>query len=362
MNPCKTHYHIVYKHLKLGYDVLSEDDDRLKDCFLSFVAFPEDHEFCFTEIFCRWVGEGWVPGNGEDDARADALSLVNKLCDRSFIESIELAEEFVISDEYFLAFKIHDVMRDVAFYILENDSGVRPGLLYRVGLNLKEIPQEMKATLEQPSNVQKLSLYGNKLEELPDNWYAPELISLVLGENPMEFSAMNFLSNFPKLRILDLRNGEFDILPEEIGDLESLVYLNLSECMDLETIPDTVRKLRKLKCLLLVRCEKLEYLPSRIVGLTSLEILDTSLCEKLTWAEHTPSAMARGELQDHIFPTNKASFEDICKLVTLTELCIWRVVKVPQNIEALKNLKILNLIHVKVRSLPDNMPHWCIQL
>jgi hypothetical protein len=32
----------LYERLKLGYDLLPEEDGRLKDCFLYFAAFRED--------------------------------------------------------------------------------------------------------------------------------------------------------------------------------------------------------------------------------------------------------------------------------------------------------------------------------
>jgi len=75
-----------YKRLKLGYDLLSEDDGCLKDCFLYFAAFPEDHMVEFHEILWGWIGEGLIPGNGGDDPKADAVSLLNMLLRRSFIE------------------------------------------------------------------------------------------------------------------------------------------------------------------------------------------------------------------------------------------------------------------------------------
>jgi hypothetical protein len=51
----------------------------LKDCFLYFAALPEDDEIAFDEILWGWIGEALVPGNGGDDPRADAFSLLNKL-------------------------------------------------------------------------------------------------------------------------------------------------------------------------------------------------------------------------------------------------------------------------------------------
>ncbi len=69
----------LYEQLKLGYDLLFEDDLRLKDCFLYFAAFPEDSKIVFERIWWYWIGEGLVPAHDGDDPRADAFSLLNKL-------------------------------------------------------------------------------------------------------------------------------------------------------------------------------------------------------------------------------------------------------------------------------------------
>jgi hypothetical protein len=184
----------------------------------------------------------------------------------------------------------------------------------------------------------------------PQSVYAPQVISLLLGEHKIQFAPR--LTNFPKLRILDLQFALFNSLPEQLGDLEILVYLNLANCVYLRSLPDTVCKLHNLKCLLLSDCSSLEYLPSGITGLTSLQLLDTKYCEDLRWGKETLSGM----------PTIKASFEDICKLTALTNLIIWGVVKLPYNIYALSNLKILSLQLWKMRSFPTNMAHSCNNL
>jgi len=55
----------------------------------------------------------------------------------------------------------------------------------------------------------------------------------------------SLLGNFPKLRVLDLRNGKFDRLLEEVGNLTNLVCLDLSYCINLKILPDIVWKLQK---------------------------------------------------------------------------------------------------------------------
>jgi hypothetical protein len=215
----------LYERLKLGYDLLFEDDRHLKVCFLYFAAFPEDSLISFEHILWHWIGEGLVPGNGGDDPRADAFSLLNKLWRRSFIESN--VQVFDIED--FLWFKLHDVMRDLAFYILEHDSGTPPAkqlYFYRAGQNLKEVPKECTAI----SEALRLSLHMNELERLPESFYAPKLMSLLLCGNPIASLPPSFLSNCRKLRVLDLSQGQFYSLPEELGDLKDLVCLDLSSC------------------------------------------------------------------------------------------------------------------------------------
>jgi hypothetical protein len=357
----------LYERLKLGYYLLSEDDWRLKDCFLFFAAFPEDSEIFFEEILMHWIGEGLVSGNGEDDATADAFSLLNKLCERSFIESegeVNSAE----GDD--LRFKVHDVMRDLAFYILEKDCGTPPAkelYFYRAGQNLKEIPQEWK----QLRKALKLSLKSNNLRKLPESFYAPELESLMLGINSIQFVPESFLSNIPKLRVLDLSYGSFTrlpdlsnipklrvldlsygsftTLPEELGNLKHLVFLNLCCCEDLAELPDSVGKLHALKCLD-VSDSNLVCLPSSVVGLTSLQELHTRGCY-LSW---DPDAWAQywGQNPPELVPTNVASLEDICGLILLTKLSLSGIYQLPHNINGLTKLKNLKLESLHLKYLP----------
>jgi len=351
----------LYERLKLGYDLLSQDDRRLKDCFLYFAAFPEDYSIDFDKILWGWIGEGLVSGYGGDDPRADAFSLLSMLSRRSFIESNVKVED----DKTIQQFKLHDVIRDLAFYILENDSGTPPAkqlYLYRAGRDLEEFPQEWEEILK----ARRLSLQGNKLEILPWRFCAPELLSLLLGGNAIVSLPASFLRSFRKLRVLHLSGGKFWYLPMELGDLKDLVSLDLSYCEKLEYLPDTVRKLHVLKHLKLSQCLSLKYLPSGVVGLTSLQVLCTHRCSNLIWAEQTASVMARVKGLYHVHPTVEASMENICGLSVLTELNIYgkieRAVGLPHNICALTKLKILELGLESAKTLPAEMAYSLKQL
>jgi hypothetical protein len=191
----------LYERLKLGYDVLSEDDWRLNACFHYFAAFPEKSQIFFEEILFHWVGEGLVPTDDEDDPTADAFSLLKKLLDRSLIESNAQsgADIYnVMKFKYSLYFKLHDVMRDLAFYMLEKDCGTPPAkqlYFYRASQNLGAVPKDLKLLLE----ARRLSLDTNNLQKLLDSFRAPKLKFLLLGRNAIISLPSNFSSNFPML-------------------------------------------------------------------------------------------------------------------------------------------------------------------
>jgi Leucine-rich repeat (LRR) protein len=228
---------------------------------------------------------------------------------------------------------------------------------------LEEFPQEWEAILK----AQRLSLQWNKLKSLPERRIcAPELVSLLLGGNPIVSLPGSFLRSFKKLRVLNLAGGKFGYLPEQLGDLKYLVWLDLSYCENLETLPDAIRKLHVLKHLNLPGCRSLKYLPSAVVGLTSLEDLCTTYSSELIWAKQTASGMARAQLLSDIFPTVAASLEDICGFTLLTKLRVFGQIdggmELSHNICALTNLKILGLGLVNVKTLPAGMAYSLNQL
>jgi len=370
----------LYTRLKIGYDCLSDDDWRLKRCFIYFAAFPEDFAISFNEILWDWVGEGLVPDYAGDDPGGDAHSLLNKLLERCFIEKKVVSNEdgylrykglhlkkLLSNEDSYMMYKVHDVMRDLAFYIVENGKAIAiRRYLYRAGQNLKAFPEEWMG----PSEARSLSLRWNELRSLPPSFHAPRLVSLLLGNNQIDFLPSSFLRNFRELRILDLSRGNFSNLPEELGDLKHLVCLDLEYCENLKVLPDEVGKLRTLKYLNVSSCGKLEYFPSGIVGLTSLELLDTTCSCDLRWVGHSPL-----EVLDTTYsydlrwagrsPSCMASVEAICGFQFLTELHVFGEIdtgKLPHSISALTNLKILSLGLENVKELPAEMAYWFKQL
>jgi Leucine-rich repeat (LRR) protein len=369
----------LYKRLKLGYDILSEDDERLKNCFLYFAAFPEDRQIYFEDILWHWVGRGLVCG---ENPTADALSLLDKLRERSFIES----HGEVDPDGGNLRFNVHDVIRDLAFYILKKDAGTTPVeelYLYRAGQNLNEFPEEWEAKPE----AFILSLEGNKLRHVWPKFCAPKLECMFLGVNPIWHIHPDFFKSFLQLRVLDLQQGGFWSLPEALGDLTNLISLNLSNCVSLRTLPESVRKLCMLRHLDVRGSGSLKYLPSGMGDGTSLQVLNICSHDSMCSTYYVPPGFSASSVQilraknyylnliraenrppytEGEFWTFGPSFKDICRLHSLTEFRYFAMVfpgpMLPHNISALSRLKILDLGLQNIETLPAEMGYWFIQL
>ncbi|KAL2897626.1 putative disease resistance protein RGA3 [Bienertia sinuspersici] len=91
------------------------------------------------------------------------------------------------------------------------------------------------------------------------------------------------LANWKYLRMLDLSHLDIKILPESIGKLLHLRYLDVSENAGLEVLPRQITKLHNLLVLKLRQCYSLKLLPKDMSKLGKLRVLDNTSCLKLTY-------------------------------------------------------------------------------
>ncbi|PON85258.1 LRR domain containing protein, partial [Trema orientale] len=82
------------------------------------------------------------------------------------------------------------------------------------------------------------------------------------------------VSNFKFLRTLDLQNLGIKILPNSIGKLKHLRYLDLSKNEEMKTLPTSITKLVNLQTLKLNACYRLHELPKDIHKLVNLRHLE----------------------------------------------------------------------------------------
>jgi Leucine-rich repeat (LRR) protein len=335
----------LFGRLKLSYDNLDNDNPVSKECFLGFAAFPEDDEVPVKELIKLWKSEGLLddPTNMFGDGPTQfAYYLVGLLIGRSLIE---VATED--GDEY--TCKVHDVMRDLAFHIIEGQKPIT--CLYRPGKKLVEFPRDwIRRYRCQPCEVRKLSLMVNDLTTLNGvTFSAPKLEVLLLGWNEkLEAMPKQFLKAMDNLKVLDLRYcRELKSLPTEIGNLRQLAHLDLDECQKLESLPKEIGKLTQLTHLHLCNCQKLKSLPKEVGKLTQLIHLDLHDCREL---KSLPKEVGKLTQLIHLDLSYCFNLEGLSKSIGYLQTLQWLDLKgcdnlqyLPSTMGDLRSIQFLNL-------------------
>ncbi|CAH2038147.1 unnamed protein product [Thlaspi arvense] len=174
--------------------------------------------------------------------------------------------------------KMHDVVREMALWISSDLGENREKCIVRAGVGLCEVPE-----VERWSSVERMSLMNNKIEEISGSPKCPKLTTLFLqGNMPLASISGEFFRFMPNLAVLDLsQNSRLDGLPEEISELVSLRYLDLSRTM-IRRLPACLGKLKKLMHLHLEGTRSLRSIQG-ISKLSSLRTLTLLRCNKLSF-------------------------------------------------------------------------------
>ncbi|QHO22262.1 Putative disease resistance RPP13-like protein [Arachis hypogaea] len=243
----------------------------LKRCFVYCSLFPKDHKFEKNELVLLWMAEDLLrlPKRGE------SLEEVGCKCFE------ELASRLFFKQEWCFH-KMHDLLHDLAIFL----AGDFYGRIEELG------EQEKKKALTRHLSHFPLGRLSNpiyfsqfsrqslghliskdfnsivKLKSLRTSLYIDDL-----------FSMENRESKFKYLRVLSFH--KLDVLPESMGELIHLRYLNLSWC-NINRLPESLCNLYNLQTLILYGCTKLTMLPSgmhNLVNLRHLDLRGTSLEE-----------------------------------------------------------------------------------
>ena len=171
---------------------------------------------------------------------------------------------------------MHDVLHDLNIQIAEHEEN----FYCWAGQGLTTLNEN------ECSGRTRILLNNNNLTSLPQSWSAPQICSLTLRQNNIVEIPRRLFEGMTSLKILDLNRTYLESLPQNLGCLKQLVYLNLAyvpirrlppsftKLVNLQTLilsrsritklPSDIHKLRSLKCLSLNRCADLQCLPYSI--------------------------------------------------------------------------------------------------
>ena len=303
----------VLYFLKLSFDEL--EDDNIRNCLLYCCLFEEE-EIPKDSLINFWFAEGFLDRDyyqSLHEARERGYNIITTLVSCSLLQETS-------DDDYV---RTHDVVREMCLWLASGEFD-KYGKFYsyhREDYNRTSITAASRLLAEANSSsakrtLPKDSILGPELKTLLCKGFSIEE-GLFRGCTHVRVLQLRYcVLNFPlenlcllkQLRYLDLSSITLTNLPEEIGSLLELVYLDLSSNWDLRVLPNSICMLVNLQTLELSRTG-LKELPRTIGSLTKLEILGLSCATEL-----------------EIFPDD----------------AVWSLV----------NLRILDLHHTKVQPLP----------
>uniref|UniRef100_A0A2N9I0S0 Uncharacterized protein n=1 Tax=Fagus sylvatica TaxID=28930 RepID=A0A2N9I0S0_FAGSY len=256
----------IFPILKLSYDYLPS---YLKGCFAFCSLFPKDYEVDKVTLTQLWIAQGFIQSSNKDQQLEDvADEYFKNLLWRSFFE--EVRDEFGG-----LKYKMHDLIHDLA----QSIAGAECTLADLDGNNFDGKTRHVSF----PFDI--------------DSFFIETLSSLVKANNIRTFlltssedrcgalkesSLNNLILSFRNLRALDLHGWGITRVPNSIGKLIHLKYLDLSFNQYIETLPNSVTMLWNLQTLKLSSCRYLKELPKDIRELISIKHLENSGCDSLS--------------------------------------------------------------------------------
>uniref|UniRef100_A0A7N2N6Y3 Uncharacterized protein n=1 Tax=Quercus lobata TaxID=97700 RepID=A0A7N2N6Y3_QUELO len=166
--------------------------------------------------------------------------------------------------------KMHDLMHDLANLVAGAESTMLTLSEENIDEKLCHVSFDLRYSLRQfPIPMVK----GMKIRTI---------LGASVGQELGKLTCDALISNLNYLCTLDLSKLKLCVVPNSIGELKHLRYLDLSKNEDIEFLPNSITKLLNLQTLKLKYCKSLRELPRKIKNFVNLRHLDIFECQRLT--------------------------------------------------------------------------------
>ena len=245
----------------------------MKHCFAYCSIFSQDHEFNKGELVLLWMAEGLLHPQQDDGRRMEEIgeSYFNDLLAKSFFQKS-------IRGEKSYCFVMHDLVHELAQHVSGGDFCVRVE-----DNKVQKVSEKTRHFLYFHSDFDRFITF-NKLEAFTKAKSLRTLLDVKQSfyESWYILSKRVFkdIQKMRCLRVLSLQEYKITNLPDLIGNLKHLHYLDLSYTW-IEKLPESICCLYNLQTLIFRGCSELIELPSRMGKLINLRYLDISECYSL---------------------------------------------------------------------------------
>ncbi|KAG2277230.1 hypothetical protein Bca4012_042490 [Brassica carinata] len=248
--------------------------------FLYCALFPEDGQINIEGLIEYWICEGFM-GEYQDLKRATnkGYGVLGTLIHANLLTEVNTTTVVM-----------HDVVREMAIWIASDLGKNKENFVVQARVGLHEVPK-----VKDWGAVRRMSFMCNKIEEMTCRSKCSELTTLLLqNNNSLKNLSGEIIQYMQKLIVLDLSdNYQISGLPEQISELTSLQYLDLSDT-NIKQLPVGFQELKKLTHLNLTRTWMLCSIHgiSKLSSLKSLKLLnsnvhgDDNLLKELQFLEH----------------------------------------------------------------------------
>ncbi|XP_050283938.1 putative disease resistance protein RGA4 isoform X2 [Quercus robur] len=263
----------IFPILKLSYDNLPS---HLKSCFAYCSLFPRDYEMDKETVIQLWIAQGFVQSSNKNQQLEDVGDEYFKdLLWRSFFEEVETYKG--------LRYKMNDLIYDLAQAV----AGKECRLVSFDGKNINEKNHHVSCPFRIDSSfIESLSFLVKAVKACSFLLTFNETYSGALEESMLN----KIILSFKSLRALDLHALKITSIPNSIGKLIHLKYLDVSFNQDIETLPNSIATLLNLQVLKLYDCKGLKELPKNFRNLVNLRHLYNHGCDNLS---HMPCGLGQ---------------------------------------------------------------------
>ncbi|XP_034673157.1 putative disease resistance protein RGA3 isoform X1 [Vitis riparia] len=203
------------------------------------------------------------------NARMEAIGerYFNELLSRSFFQDVESLIPGV-----FYAFKMHDLVHDLAIFFAQPEC-------LTLNFHTRDIPKRVQHAIfsdtEWPKEESEALRFLEKLNNVHTIYFQMENVAL-----RSESFVKACILRFKCIWMLNLQDSNFEALPNSIGSLKHLRYLNLSGNKRIKKLPNSICNLYHLQTLLLLHCSELEELPRGIGSMISLRTVSITMKQR----------------------------------------------------------------------------------
>lgn len=227
----------------------------LKQCFLCYSILPKSRKFTLDQVVGMWMSEGFIHGNSSDLEELGRDYYV-ELVSRNLIEPDKCYVDIWVCD-------MHDVVRLFAQYMTKDEALIAHNGDINMLTKLNS-PKFLRLSIE-TERSQPGEVFWKSLQE-------HQAMRTLISTIQIKMKPGDSLATFCSLRTLHLESADVAALVNLLHKLKHLRYLALVD-ISISVLPESIGKMKLLQFLDLRGCENLENLPSCIVKLGQLRLL-----------------------------------------------------------------------------------------